>query len=1105
MGTPAEIFTTNRTPIDVLKRITVGREPLIHRIHESLCLSSDDRNPPHWLISGPRGMGKTHLLRILFDRAGNDPRTSAKWLVIQLSEEEYWRSYSAPTFLRNTVKQLVNKNLEMVGAPEKPDILESLRELEEAPSGEEMLVKVRALLERFCRLTDRRVLIGAENFDSLYRQFKESSVDAHRLRDFIQLSPHVSLIGTSITTDLGTSISSHENPFYRFFRLERLERLTFEEQMKQIYRIAEVDEDKNRGQRVQQFLNNRENSVKIKIIHRLSGGNPRLGVILYGVLGGPDTMTETVELLHELLDRNTPYFQDRMKDLAAMERPLAAAFCEAETTLTGAEAARRAGIDSNVAYSLITRLERAGFIEPVELSGGGARSGKPYQVSEDLFRMWWQYRFDSQRLVRKVVEFLAIICEAQELHNIEQTFLQRLQTGDCSRFGEELCRKYVSEAIVFKGKSEYLKLEQVFGMAASGEAGIPPVDKKTKEEGKAGKDIQKEIRRLKRRLRSPDVTAGELLQLISLCFRAGNYTAAEKASGKLIEIDPHSAYGWHNLGAAKFARKDYRGAEEAFEKGLQLDSSIAFGWFNLGVARGQQRDYRGAQEALEKSLQIDPSNAFGWFSLGEAKGEQEDYRGAEESFEKGLQLDPSSSRGWVSFGRTKSILEDYEGAQEAFERGLQLDPSNAFAWFYLGAAKGEQKDFSGAEEAFEKGLGLDPSDAFAWFKLGEAKGEQKDHRGAEEAFKKGLQLDPSDAREWINLGQAKLAQEDHMGAQEAFEKGLQLDPSDAFAWFKLGEVKCEQRDHSGAEEAFTKGLQLDPSDAREWINLGIAKLAQQDHLSAQEAFEKGLQLDPSYAAGWFTLGVAKSRQEDHMGAQEAFEKGLQLDPSYAYAWFYLGAAKDEQKDFRGAEEAFENALQLDPSNALGWFSLGAAKGEQKDYRGAEEAFEKGLELDPSDAYAWSGLATAKHELKDYEGSDKAFDRAIALDPCNATIWAAFIETKKELKDEKGLYEALGKLRFHITDRLASAIVEFTLVSRRLLDLDDTVEAFVKTAEGLDPSDKRWPELLKAASKALLTPVDINDADQLKRRLNLVVILSGSRPETRSARQFQLCF
>ena len=201
----------------------------------------------------------------------------------------------------------------------------------------------RALFERFHRNTGARIVVGAENLDSLFQQFRDPKIEGRKMRDFLQHSNYFSLIGTSITTELGASLSDRGNPFYRFFRVEPLKRLTFDEQLRQLRKLAEADADEISRRRVHQFLTKRRESLLI--LHHLSGGNPRLGVFLYGVLAGPEILVETIDLLHGLLDINTPYFQDRMKDLAPRERPIAAAFCEAKSTLTGAEAAKIAGMD----------------------------------------------------------------------------------------------------------------------------------------------------------------------------------------------------------------------------------------------------------------------------------------------------------------------------------------------------------------------------------------------------------------------------------------------------------------------------------------------------------------------------------------------------------------------------------------------------------------------------------------------------------------------------------------------------------------------------------------------------------------------------------------
>jgi cytochrome c-type biogenesis protein CcmH/NrfG len=314
-----------------------------------------------------------------------------------------------------------------------------------------------------------------------------------------------------------------------------------------------------------------------------------------------------------------------------MERPLAAAFCEAETTLTGAEAARIVGMNSNTAYSLITRLERAGFIEPVDSSGRSARSGKPYQVSEDLFRMWWQYRFDSEQLVRKVVQFLAFMYESDEPRAIHETLADHIQKGTCTRLFGDVCLKYVTEAIVFKGSSEYFELGQAFGLFAIEQAEFTARDRGLKKEAPTEKEIEKEIRRVKRQLELRGDDAAAWFELGGLCLQARDYPCAHQAFEKCVQIDSSNSKAWLKLGGTKYLQKDYKGAQEAAEKVLELDPPSAVAWFILGLTKSKLEDYKGAQEAYDKWVQLDPSKSEAWLGLGESKGFQGDHRGAQEA------------------------------------------------------------------------------------------------------------------------------------------------------------------------------------------------------------------------------------------------------------------------------------------------------------------------------------------------------------------------------------------------------------------------------------------------------------------------------------------
>ncbi len=458
MSISTQTFNPHRTPTERLVGLTVGREGLLRRIIESLKASAVGDAMPQWLVTGQRGMGKTHLLLYLFNLVRSEEILSRQWEVLHLREEEYWKTHSAATFVRLLVQRLAARESQASEDDQSP-LTVVADELMTMPSSQEMFNRARAALDRFARTSGRRILVGAENLDALFHQFRDPLVEGRMLRDILQHGS-LSLIGTSITTELGSDLDDNKNPLYRLFRIEPLARFTFEQQEMQLQRLADLEEDDTARKKVTSFL--RENKSSLQVIHRLSGGNPRLGVILYGVLAGPGRVLESIDLLHSLLDINTPYFQDRIKDLAPLERPLAAAFCEAETTLTGAEAARLTGQDRNKVYSLLARLRKAGFIEAVEWAARPGRRGNHYQVAEDLLRMWWQYRFDQQSLVRKIVEFLTLVYDRDELEdaNSARGFVDRLLSLQDQPGGSALAGS------IFVAKAGAADLEEVVGLVA---------------------------------------------------------------------------------------------------------------------------------------------------------------------------------------------------------------------------------------------------------------------------------------------------------------------------------------------------------------------------------------------------------------------------------------------------------------------------------------------------------------------------------------------------------------------------------------------------------------------------------------------------------------
>ena len=86
---PLVIFTPSAMAPEVLETIFVQREPLARRIVESIKESASGPTKHHWLLVGQRGMGKTHLVALVYHRLQR-VRGLKKHLRIAWLREETW-------------------------------------------------------------------------------------------------------------------------------------------------------------------------------------------------------------------------------------------------------------------------------------------------------------------------------------------------------------------------------------------------------------------------------------------------------------------------------------------------------------------------------------------------------------------------------------------------------------------------------------------------------------------------------------------------------------------------------------------------------------------------------------------------------------------------------------------------------------------------------------------------------------------------------------------------------------------------------------------------------------------------------------------------------
>ena len=218
-------------PLNMLKQevysVFTAREDQAEFILKSIKDQTEYKTPQHYLIIGPRGIGKTILLRYLHCRIQDDIYINSHWEVVQFSEEEYGIRTLADFF-----RKVVERLLEHYEESELADSFNQITEDEELFNDSE---SYQFLITRFCTVYNKRILVFADNFDYIIRK-NISEQERAGLRKYLLLKNHIVLVATTVS--LFNELEEYEEPFFDFFAPIRIKRLTMEQGIELIRKLA---------------------------------------------------------------------------------------------------------------------------------------------------------------------------------------------------------------------------------------------------------------------------------------------------------------------------------------------------------------------------------------------------------------------------------------------------------------------------------------------------------------------------------------------------------------------------------------------------------------------------------------------------------------------------------------------------------------------------------------------------------------------------------------------------------------------------------------------------------------------------------------------------
>lgn len=319
----------------------------------------------HTLVIGPRGMGKTLLMRRLALLVRSEKELNDSWYPIVAPEEIYDAGTEGEIWLailKSLADQQRREKDEFERWNERHEAL--VMELDE----ERLRARTLGALTEFSHERGKRLLVLIENLQMLLgEQFaKDADWD---LRKTLLNRPEIMLV-LSATTRF-EQIEQRAFAAYELFRELELKPLSTDDCRRLWHAVSGQDLTDQR----------------IRPMEILTGGNPRLLAIL-ATFAPERPLEELMENLAELIDDHTPFLKSNIDALPPQERRVFVNLAKLWEPTTARRVGERCRLHSNTVSAVLKSLVNRGVV----VERGKEGRGKLYQVAERIYCIYYLMR-----------------------------------------------------------------------------------------------------------------------------------------------------------------------------------------------------------------------------------------------------------------------------------------------------------------------------------------------------------------------------------------------------------------------------------------------------------------------------------------------------------------------------------------------------------------------------------------------------------------------------------------------------------------------------------------------------------------------------------------
>lgn len=665
-------------PSELIEGTFVQRESVADRLVDVFEESARRVSKHNALLVGPRGIGKSHLVSLVYHRLKAKKDLDDKLCIAYLKEDEW----GITSFLDLLLRILRSASEESGLQP--PSNVSDLSKLSRSQAEDRVWHSLQDMLGT------KTLLVIVENLDAVFEKIGEQG--QRQWRALIQTHPQWAILAT--TPALFSAISRQVSPFYGFFEVIHLQPLSFSDAIALLKRLAQFNND----EKTANFLDTAVGRARVRAVQHIAGGNHRIFVLFYDFLyqGGPELF---IEPLLKTIDALTPYYQSHMARLSPQQQKIVNFLCEHRNPATVTTIATSCLTTHQTAAGQLKQLLADRYVR-VDRVGREAF----YELTEPLLRICVEAKTHRERPLHLLVDFIRYWFSREELE-------RKLSKADERNAG----RSYFAAALQeYDGDAGHVHLSPEIAELCSALSRGDTAERsraraqELAELSKIAEDWphysramiwldkgSEAVATLEPRLERDPYNPGLLQALANAHSSTGSTGRAHELLDRAIERSPNSAVLFWVKGDLLAKTGSYGEALEAYEQSVFLEPALKP---VIAVEEARillkQRKFQATRAKLEPFLRKGKTIRGLFFVYGLAYAREGKVTEAAEYFEKAAQAFGNDPIAWGNEGIARCELGSYEYAIEPLERALALDPSNKEFLHYRCEALFETGQFS---------------------------------------------------------------------------------------------------------------------------------------------------------------------------------------------------------------------------------------------------------------------------------------------------------------------------------------------------------------------------------------------------------------------------